>query len=429
MACIIKRKYTYSVGYSTKNNNSESEIIWEVYYDYQQALERKKELDTQGIDKNYIDPEIKLYRYLVKYCNVYGLTNWSISTYKSMISITEHYLKPITHTIPVKDIDTKKAKKIYQRLESSQAVSSKKTNTKIPTGIFIKADSLLRSALDYANTQGLGTVNPFQEARKPIVNKRQPSNNKWTDEYLIAVLDNCDHYYLLLLLHLVFGCGLYVKEALAIRWKDVQLAEGKIYVNNEFNRYDTNVLSRLNAKEIVKVYEPTYSNSSSTRKAILKLQGKPHTVSIPVKIVNVFSMLKERYKRLKINNDTFVDDELLFCRDDGYPYEIRMIEKEFTNLKRKHKLPNLHLATLRTFGKENQKIEDIYIRIKEVNELPKRQGQKEGIYAVSLNRHIKYNDISIDFKDKKNIDMIKLEEKLKGSPELLHQLAKLLNAQ
>lgn len=436
MASIIKRKYTYSVGYNIKKENNDTEVKWEVYYDYSQAVKRKEELDN-GEDPLIIsvNAEMNVAYYLTQFCNVYGLKNWSLSTYQTALSVTVHYLTPLTKNLSIGEITRDNAKEIYKRLENSVAISSKGgKRKKIPHSMLYKADLVLRCAFDYVTTQGIGNENPFLMVRKPIIKGNTNRSTNWKSENLIEMINQCNHCYLFLLMHLVFGCNLYIKEALAITWNDIHLdmeniEESRIHIINEFNRYDLNALSKIDQEDIVKIYPPTYSSSSTTRKAILKLRGSAHTAYIPNKIVTILQLLKERYDVLKNTNREFNDDGLLFCRNDGYPYEVRVIEKEFIKLRNKFKLPNVRLSTLRSFGKDINNITEVYKNLNDFTSLPIRQGETAGIYSIKQERHIKYKELPIAFKNKNDIDIPKLEQKLKESPELLEKLAKLLDIQ
>ena len=395
MASIIKRKYTYSVGYQTKDRNGTSITRWETYYTYPEALARKKELDT-GIQSSYIaiSPDIKMKDYLMKYCNIYGIEAWSISTYNCMISITYHYLIPHVGNIKLGMLDKKTQRDYTINYLTHYLFQLEIVKKKLVLLYYIKSITSYVCAIDYAIMNGLEITNPFHEVRVEGSKNVRTTSPDWSTISLLKLLTNCDHNYLLLLLHLIFGCNLQIKEDLALSWDNIHIDEnnlntGYVTIVNETNRYSLNVLSKLHKEDIVKIYQPVYTSSSTTRKAIIKLQGSQRKEGIPKKIVPILILFKQQYEDLKQKND-FTDDNLLFCRNDGYPYEIRMIEKEFSKLKKKLDLPNLHLAKLRSFGNNKKNIKKVYDELED-------------------------------------IDISKLTEELKKSSTLLDELTKLLN--
>lgn len=431
MASIVKRKNTYSVGYANTEPTEDNKIIWETYYEYDQALNRKKELD-EGLAPNILEVTLdtKIKDYIIKYCNIFGIHAWSISSYQNSISITHNYLSPIFKNICFKDLDSDKASKIYTKLVNSKAI---KGNTSIHPNILSKADLLLRSSFDYVIANGLDIKNYFHDTHEPITTIRT-QYPEWTKTDILLMLKNCDHRYLFLLLHLILGCRLLVKEALALTWNNVHIDEpekNKSYleIKYETNRYPLNTLKKLNESSIIKIYKPTTCASSVSRKAIIKLQGNPHKVSIPDKLVPILKLYRDRYLELCEFNPDFIDDGLLFSRNDGYPYEYRVIEKEFNKLKKELEMPQIRLAKLLSFSKKVSDINNFYKDIPMIESIPQRKPLNFSSYrSTSIHQT---NNINVKMKKllpkKEEIDFTKLEETLKNSPELVDQLSKLLN--
>lgn len=351
MASIQKRKNNkFSVVYSVTDKDGNKRQKWETFENSAEAKKRKNEIEYQQDTGTFIVPTATTVAELMeKYCSLYGVQKWAMSTYHSRKGLIYNYIIPLIGEYKLTDITPLMMDSFYQSLSKVKAKSTlnRKSRTQFLSAHTIREiHKLLRSAFGQAVKWELMQKNPVLNATLP---KHEPQKREiWTAETLLKALELCDDDILSLAINLSFSCSLRMGEMLGLTWDCVEISEERIaendafiYVNKELQRVNKDTMEVLDSKDVMKVFPHLLCNQNTS--LVLKAPKTKTSVRKIFLPKTVAQMLVERKRQIEdmkdLYGDEYTDYNLVFCHSSGRPMEAQVINRALKKLITDNNLP------------------------------------------------------------------------------------------
>lgn len=351
MASIQKRKNNkFSVVYSVTDKDGNKRQKWETFESSAEAKKRKNEIEYQQDTGTFIVPTATTVTELMeKYCSLYGVQKWAMSTYHSRKGLIYNYIIPLIGEYKLTEITPLMMDSFYQSLSKVKAKSSlnRKSRTQFLSAHTIREiHKLLRSAFGQAVKWELMQKNPVLNATLP---KHEAQKREiWTAETLLKALELCDDDILSLAINLSFSCSLRMGEMLGLTWDCVEISKERIeendafiYVNKELQRVNKDTMEVLDSKDIMKVFPHLLCNQNTS--LVLKAPKTKTSVRKIFLPKTVAQMLVERKRQIEdmkdLYGDEYTDYNLVFCHTSGRPMEAQVINRALKKLITDNNLP------------------------------------------------------------------------------------------
>ena len=351
MASIQKRKNNkYSVIYDVVDKDGKRKQKWETFSTNAEAKRRKNEIEHQQDNGIFVIPTVTTVAELLeKYCSIYGVANWAMSTYNSRKGLIYNYIIPLIGDYKLTDITPLMMDNFYQSLSrvKSKTTNNRKAKTPYLTAHTIREiHKLLRSAFGQAVKWELIQKNPVLNATLP---KHESQKREiWTAETLLKALELCDDDILSLAINLAFSCSLRMGELLGLTWDCVEISESRIaendafiYVNKELQRVNKDTMELLDKKDVVRVFPHILCNQNTS--LVLKAPKTKTSVRKIFLPKTVALMLLERKRQIEdmqdLYGDEYIDYNLVFCHSSGRPMEAQVVNRALKKLITDNNLP------------------------------------------------------------------------------------------
>ena len=358
MASIVKRKTKYSVVYSYEDENGKRRQKWESFDTNAEAKKRKIEVEHQQENGTFVVPNAKTVSDLLKeYTDVYGVNNWSLSTYNSQVSLMNNYIIPLIGDVSLDEVTPRMIDKFYTSLGKVKTVQSKYNKRKsefVAPYTIHKIHKLLRSAFNQGVKWELIARNP---CLNPTLPKAETQKREiWTVETLLHALEVCEDDTLSLAINISFSCSLRMGEMLALTWDCIDISEEAVannscslWVNKEEQRVKKSVMSELNQKDVIMTFpENDISNKTVLVLKAPKTKSSIRKVFIPSTVVKMLQQKKKQIEEMKeIYGAEYNDFNLVFCHPNGKPVENSVIRNALNKLIKEHDLPKVVFHSFR----------------------------------------------------------------------------------
>lgn len=351
MAIIMKQKKLFIV--CSKLNETE---IYEKFYDYQSALERKKEIEeTTFFKESEITASTDLYTYLYDYVFRISKTEWGHSLYEKNKGLLHNYISKVVTNMKISDVNECAAYEMISALKLLPATGKRnqQVDQLMPPSMVKASLNLLKNAFMYLVNNGIININPFLKIKIDVPTRKNIS--EWNLDYVRELFNHCEDCRLSISLHLMFATGLSLNEVLGLRWNDVLISDDD-YKSNTCKIVTRNILKRI-SKDVSATHEENiiehFKNkafSNTVTELVLLKKNKEIVVPIPFSIAKLLREWKIKQKEYAFENTA----NLVIAWHDGRPYDLRILEKEYLRLRDKTHLPELTLAKLKKFGKESK---------------------------------------------------------------------------
>jgi hypothetical protein len=267
MASIRKRRNSYVVVYTYKNEKGEEKQKWESFKTYDEAHKRRAEVEfTQDCGTFQAPSKKTITEFLEDFVKIYGQKRWGLSMYSSNTALIRNYIDPAIGSYPIQSFSTMDADRFITQLQSTRPVDSPVNHgvEKLKPASIEKIVKLLRCAFNQAVRWELISKNPFANAILPKVEHKK--RDIWTADIIRRALDNCDDPLLYIAINLAFACSLRMGEILGLTWDcvhitdmDIAAENAWIYIEKDLARYCCrNVRARTERcySDIPKYYVP-----------------------------------------------------------------------------------------------------------------------------------------------------------------------------
>ena len=408
---------------------------WETYYDYELAINRKKEIE-EGIfiDKINVNKNSRVVDFLYQYCAKMGLKNWSISRYESNVGLINNYLKKILKDKRIEDIDKTYVGKFFLDLKKSPAIGKRhqKADVFIPYTMLRQCIYLMKSSFDYLVADSIIDSNHFHSLVCINPNK-QKENKEWQLDDVRKIFMSCDDPKLYVFLHLLFSTGLNISEILGLTWdniyiSDTMIKEDKCYIRSDkvLKRINLNTVQQIENSRIIYRFNGIGFNETNTQLVLLYKTNVKKSIHLNKEVAHLLlEWKKTTYHFHHIMNDYNLVLSLL----NGRPYDERNMTKLYHELRKKAKLDKLTLVELKNFGSKKMQsgmtnAEYYYTHLMNKLELPKPNLHNHQM-MLQQNKKIQKNLFNIiPLPQNKDMDLLveQLNENLEFKMRLIERL-------
>lgn len=431
MAVIItKRRKAYNVIYTVENEDGEVDKKFETFYDYEQALKRKKQIEKGNTDQLSLKKTTLFIDFLNQYASIVIFNECSISKYEYTCSLMNNYLSKVIHDKKIKDINMHKAKQIIHDLQNlpGPTIKNQGSNKNICASALAGSLRVLIQACDYLVQHNLMKVNYFSEYR-PSVSIKGKNSEEWNLSYWQSLIDNCTCDWMFVLLHLCFDSGLQLSEIRALTLDNLEhLTDGYITSDKILKRLNKNVIEKLDPNIILQTYKKKGFNNTNTVVALLK-KDNVKKITLHSQVIDLLMSWQNGYIQ---SSNTY---STLFNYDLENPYDDRVINNQFKDLLKDSELAALTIVKLIKFGKKESSdgisYRDIYYS-NIVHPLKCKEPDIEDVRKHMNSRYsMKYkNKMNKDFKERTSnylpkddhTDVDALVELLKENPQFKNKL-------
>ena len=217
----------------------------------------------------------------------------------------------------------------------------------------------LHVALDQAYYDKLISSNPVDGVRLPVPDGPEQRVLRPEEKERICAHAATIHTFPAQGVILLLTCGLRRGELLGLQWQDVDLENGIIRIRH--------TLSRLKKFDVTKsayqyIQLDTYAPKTNRTAIYLgPVKTAARTIYLPVRATEAFLEIHAINKNLPKRMPDFNPHNLVFCTEEGYPLEVKVLEDGFQQILANLQIESVNLhATRHTFATEAlQKTTDI----------------------------------------------------------------------
>ncbi len=366
MAGLVDRENgSWAVVYSYKNEKGEKKQKWETFHDFKSAKARKAEVEYEQNNNKFIAPRDETLKDYLSgdYLNLYAKDKWGHSVWSSNMSLMNNYIFPIIGDVKLQAFDTLMIDRYIDKLRKTHPVSTRthKAKTEYLTEHTIdKIIRLLHCAFNQARIWNRIPSNPVDNCHAPKIKYKE--RDIWTLDEFKSALDWAkeNDYRMYIILNLAFCASLRAGEVCGLTWENVHITDSDILSDAPYieivqimERVSKDALENIRNPEdkpiIYKVFPPLQPNTST--RLVLK---KPKTdesirkVFIPKSVAYVLRDWAKRQEEVKsILGKEYQDNDLVVPRNDGLPFEVRQLEKFFSDLIKATGLPKVVFHSVR----------------------------------------------------------------------------------
>jgi len=322
---MLPDEYTWfgqlTVGVDPKTGKSKRRS----FYDKRRKdlVEKMKKVQNEISKGKYTEPsKMKFTVWLDKWLQSYKKGNLKPSTYDSYENRINVHIKPDLGEIPIEKLQTHMIQDFYNKKlrsgkEDSKGVLSARSVRHLHT--------IICSSLDQAVQDGLLQINVAKSAKPPIVRRKKMNTMSLDDLVKFVNSVKTDKHYATYIIAIT--TGLRRGELLGLCWDCVDLDNGTISIERQL----------LVLKEGVVLDDGTKSKLSR-RKVTLTDDG--------IKALNKHKAKQDGLKKM-LTDVGYIDNNLVFSRDDGSFLDPREFTKRFQRNLEKAGLPKIRLHDLR----------------------------------------------------------------------------------
>lgn len=252
--------------------------------------------------------------FLFRWLNDYASINVSHNTFESYKYVVCNHLIPKFGKIKVINLKAANIQKFY---------SDTVKNTDLSTTTVLYIHKIFKQALNHAVKWQLIHSNPCALVDPP--RKSNQEANYLQEEELFKLLDHCYGKPIHIPVFLATTTGMRRGEILGLRWKDIDLDDGMIYVSNNLQLVNKEL--KLTATKTEKSKRPVKMNKTTItylrRQKIMQAKNR--------------LMLGEEYK----------DMDFVCCWDHGVPFRPDYITQTFSRIIKKLEITKISFHDLR----------------------------------------------------------------------------------
>lgn len=271
----------------------------------------------------FVEPsKTKLSEYLEHWLENYAELNCAPRTYEGYeYIIRQHIIPQIGHLT----MDKLKAVHIQQYYANRLKVGRKDGSGGLSARSVLHHHRVLHEALEHAVKWQVITVNPSKAVTPPRPPKKKM--NVLDKEQIHKLLNAAKGTPLYEGIYIALNTGMRRGEIYGLRWKDVDLDNGRFDINR--------TVQRVKGKGI-------------TFREMTKNGGR-RTIDVSESIIKLLKKISARQAQLKLMSEGTYDDEndLVFANPDGSPVDIDGVSRDFGRLIKKIGLPHVRFHDLR----------------------------------------------------------------------------------
>lgn len=182
-----------------------------------------------------------------------------------------------------------------------------------------KIHTIVRSSLEYAKDYQFISRNPVSVVKPPSIQHKDIQ--VWEEKDMMRFLESVKDEYDYIIYHLALFTGMRRGEILGLKWSDIDYDNQKIRVMRSYSKFGFTKGKTDNARRVIDIDDDTVAT------------------------------LKNHHKTIKENKmccgKDYSDNNLVVCRADGNPVDVRNVNRRFTKLCERHEMPKIRFHDLR----------------------------------------------------------------------------------
>ncbi|MEK3720049.1 site-specific integrase [Paenibacillus sp. FSL H8-0034] len=306
--------YWFVVSAGKDENGKRMQIKRRGFRTEKEAAREMRKLLQQVDDKTYIkNAKIKYHEFLEGEwldSKALKLRPVTLGTYKQNIL---NHIKPYFQNQEMSKITTQMIEKFYAHLFQTKGLSERTIQD---------IHKIVKSSFQTAVKRKHLSYSPAAEAEAPKVPRKEMS--VWNLDESVRFLKLCETYELHLAFLLALTTGMRQSEILALRWKDVDLEQGVLYVRQTLSH---------DGKQI---YQDTKTKSSM------------RNITLIDRTLGDLKEQKKKYEKKRSSAGAFFqDNDLVICTKIGTPVNPRNLLRTFYDLMKKADVPKIRFHDLR----------------------------------------------------------------------------------
>lgn len=335
MATIRKRKDKYVVIYDYINEKGVRKQKWETCESKTEANKRAKEIEYEKLHDTFVTPNDQtVAEFLAMWAPIQAQQKWQYKTYMSNMQMIEQHINPMIGKIELQKLSPLHVETMFAKLKTKKVSGSRSYNKKDSEIPCLSSTTqrhiyvLLRSAMDKAVEWKIINSNPVV-CDPPKRSTEETAS--WDIDTLRAALDMIEDDILHLAVHMAFVCSLRIGEAMALSWDDVDFGKKEIHIRKTLQRVSKQALEDLPNESLYFTFPPKQLD----KKSVLivkkpKTDSSKRTLYITDELCAEMLRRKEKIERQKqYYGNSYMDYNLVFSLEDGYPIEPKLCEKWF----------------------------------------------------------------------------------------------------
>ncbi|NLF46132.1 MAG: site-specific integrase [Syntrophomonadaceae bacterium] len=299
----------------------------------QEVLKKMRDLENaKDVGRLADNGKLTLGEWIDRWLEVYKKPNIKYSTWHSYQQLADLHIKP---ALGKKSLDRLRANEIqalYNKMAESGRIMEKKGKQTLkedqPKGLSSQTirncHNVLRGALNQAYKEALIRWNPITAVELPPLKHReiQPLTGEQVQYFLKAIEDH--ELYPIIFTDL--GTGLRRGELLGLEWPVVDLEARTARIT----------------QSLILVGGELYLQDD------VKTKASKATITLPGAVVTVLRRVKRQQAKNKLLlGEAYMDNNLVFCREDGTPYRPDVVYRQYKKLLETHGLPDTTFHALR----------------------------------------------------------------------------------
>ncbi len=335
MATIRKRKDKYVVIYDYINEKGVRKQKWETCESKAEANKRAKEIEYEKLHDTFVAPNDQtVAEFLAMWAPIQAQQKWQYKTYMSNMQMIEQHINPMIGKIELQKLSPLHVETMFAKLKTKKVSGSRSYNKKDSEIPCLSSTTqrhiyvLLRSAMDKAVEWKIINSNPVV-CDPPKRSTEETAS--WDIDTLRSALDMIEDDILHLAVHMAFVCSLRIGEAMALSWDDVDFVKKEIHIRKTLQRVSKQALEELPSESLYFTFPPKQLD----KKSVLivkkpKTDSSKRTLYITDELCAEMLRRKEKIERQKqYYGNSYMDYNLVFSLEDGYPIEPKLCEKWF----------------------------------------------------------------------------------------------------
>lgn len=233
----------------------------------------------------------------------------SPNTFENCRGNIQTHIKPALGDFQLSQLNSLAIDNFYTELESKGLSSA--TIRKIHT--------IVRSSLEYAKDYKFISINPAAVVKPPTV--KHKDIEVWEEKEIVYFLDAIKDEYDYIIYYLALYTGMRKGEILGLKWQDIDFYNNKIRVMRSYTKTGFSKGKTDKARRVIDIDDNTIEELKAHEKVI------------------------EKNKRVCGNE--YNDLDLLICRVDGSPVDVRNVNRRFEKLIKKLDMKKIRFHDLR----------------------------------------------------------------------------------
>ena len=345
MATVKKRGNKYAVIYDYRDAKGQRHQKWETFASKEEAEKFKKKIEYKKSCNTLLTPSDQtVEEFLLTWASIYGKAKWSFSMCTSSLALIRNHIIPEIGQIPLQKLQPIHIEILYNTLRTKKCGGAKGSTSRNKDEIPVLSSTTIRHVHTLLKTAFDKAVDWRMIESNPVVcdapKKNKTERHIWTPEMVKQALDDIKHPMLHLAVHLAFICSLRIGETVGLTWEDIDFDHNLIHVRHTLQRVNKEALELIPKDTMTQVFP---SRIAGTKSALVL---KPPKTAKSNRLVYLTPALRRELmlrkatvaKQKAYAGDVYLDLNLVFSLEDGFPVEPKLCEKWFKTWQKRTEL-------------------------------------------------------------------------------------------